>query len=68
MVIERTANEVIIRLPASVEIVGLQRTVDNLIYKEATSESVATQDQVDELAKAAKEGCWAENRERFIRR
>ena len=47
MLIERTSNEVIIRLPASVDTMGLQRLVDYLIYKEATSNSKATQEQVD---------------------
>ena len=45
MLIERTNNEVIIRLPASVDTTGLQRLVDYLTYKEATANSKATQEQ-----------------------
>ena len=67
MVIERTSGEVIIRLPASVDTVRLQRIVDYLTYKEATSHSRATQEQVDQLATEAKKGWWKKNRSRFIK-
>ena len=59
MVVERTKDEVIIRLPADVEIEGLQRFVNLLTYKEATSKSEATQVAVDELSKEVKKGRWA---------
>lgn len=64
MVIERTDNEIIIRLPANVDIQGLQRLVDYLIFKEATSETQATQEDVDALAKEVKKGWWARNKKR----
>jgi len=67
MLIERTSKEVIIRLPASVDTTGLQRLVDYLIYKESTSNSKATQEQVDKLAKETKKGWWKKNRKRFIK-
>lgn len=67
MIIERTSEEVIIRLPASVETTGLQRLIDYLVYTEATSESKATQKQVDKLAKEVKKGWWKKNRSRFIK-
>src|SRR5947207_1290651 len=67
MLIERTSTEVIIRLPASVDITGLQRLVDYLTYKEVTSNSKATQDQVDKLASDVKRGWWKKNRKRLIK-
>ena len=67
MLIERTSREVIIRLTASVDTTGLQRLVDYLIYKEATSNSKATQGQVDKLASEVKKGWWKKNRKRFIK-
>ena len=54
MVIERTKDEVIIRLPAYVDTEGLQRLINLLYYKEATAKSEATQAEVDELAKEVK--------------
>jgi hypothetical protein len=67
MIIERTANEVIIRLPSYVDTSGLQRFVDYLSYKEATALSKAKQSDVDALAKEVKAGWWAKNRSRLIK-
>jgi hypothetical protein len=67
MVIERTASEIIIRLPANVDTSGLQRLIDYLTYQEATVQSTATQDAVDALASEVKAGWWAKNRDRLIR-
>jgi predicted trehalose synthase len=67
MLIERTNNEVIIRLPASVDTSGLQRFIDYLTYKEATTNSQATQQKVDKLASGAKKGWWKKNRKRFLK-
>ena len=67
MQIERTASEVIIRLPASVDTIGLQRLVDYLTYKEATANSKATQKQVDKLVREVKKGWWKKNRKRLIK-
>ena len=67
MLIERPSNEVIIRLPVSVDTTGLQRLVDYLAYKEASANSKATQEQVDKLAKDVKKGWWKKNRKRFIK-
>ena len=61
MLIERTSDEVIIRLPASVDTTGLQRLVDSLTHKEATANSKATQVQVDKLANDVKKGWWKKN-------
>jgi hypothetical protein len=67
MVIERTDDEVIIRLPAYVNTEGLQRFVNLLSYKEATAKSEATQAQVDELVKEVKKGRWAKNGSKHIK-
>ena len=67
MLIERTSNEVIIRLPSYVDTEGLQRLIDYLSYKEATSKSKAKQSDVDKLAKEVKKDWWNKNRNRFIK-
>jgi hypothetical protein len=67
MLIERTTNEVIIRLPSYVDTEGLQRLVDYLSYKEVTAKSKAKQSDVDKLAKDVKKGWWNKNRSRFIK-
>jgi hypothetical protein len=67
MLIERTKNEVIIRLPAYVNTEGLQRFIDFLCYKEATAKSQATQEEVDKLAKEVKKDFWTKNRSKYIK-
>ncbi len=67
MIIERTAKEVIIRLPSYVNTKGLQRFVDYLTYKEATALSKAKQSDVDILAKEVKKDWWMKNRDRLIK-
>ena len=67
MLIERTSQEVIIRLPASVDTTGLQRLIDYLTYKEATAGSKATQKQVDLLAREVKKSWWKRNRKRLVK-
>lgn len=67
MLIKRTGDELIIRIPASVDTVGLQRLIDFLTYQEATTSSKATQQQVDRLARAVKKGWWKHNRKRLVK-
>lgn len=67
MYIQRTTKEIIIRLPAYVDIDGLQRLIDYLCYKEATAKSQAKQSDVDKLAKEVKKGWWQKNRARLIK-
>jgi hypothetical protein len=67
MLIERTRDEIIIRLPSYVDSKGLERLVDFLKYKEATAKSKATQADVDRLAKEIKKGWWKKNRRKFIK-
>jgi hypothetical protein len=67
MVIERTNSEIIMRIPSFLNFEEIQRIIDLMTYKEATAKSMATQDEVDEIAKSAKKGWWQANRERFIK-
>ena len=67
MVIERTNNEIIIRLPAYVDTDGLQNLIDYLTYKEVTARSEAKQSDVDDLSQEVKAGWWAKNRDRLVK-
>jgi hypothetical protein len=58
MKIERTKNEVIIRVPASVNVDDLQDLTDLIEYKEISRKSKATQEEVDNLVSDIKEGRW----------
>jgi len=67
MLIERTNNEVVIRLSGDVDTSGLQKFIDFLSYKEATSKSKAKQKDVDALAKSVKKGWWKKNKKRLLK-
>ena len=67
MTIERTNNEIIIKIPNVIDVEELQRLLNYLLYKEAVAESEATQEQVDELAREVNRNWWEENKNRFLR-
>jgi len=58
MQIERTSDEILIRLPADVDIVGLQRILDYLNFREIASKS---------KAKESKTSWWTKNKSRLIK-
>jgi len=66
MIIERTINEVIIRLPATINITDLQEMANFLRYSELTQKSKVTRKQVDTLVKEVKKGRWEKSRNRLI--
>ncbi len=59
MLIERTDEEVIVRLAADTDLSELQSMMDYLKYKEISSKSKATQEDADKLAAEAKKSIWA---------
>ena len=62
MIIERRNNEVIIRLPDYMNFEAMQRTIDLISLKESTARSVATQEDIDLLAKELNKDWWKKNR------
>ena len=67
MIIERTSNQIVIRVSPHVDSFGFQRIMDYLDYLEITSKSKATQDDADKLADELNEKWWKANRGRFIK-
>src|SRR5882757_3589305 len=67
MVIERTNNEVIFRLPADIDTASFERIVNYLKYKEAIRKSEGTDEQANKLADESKKRWWTENKNRFIK-
>jgi hypothetical protein len=58
MIIERTKNEIIFRLPGDINIDYIQDMMDLFEYLEISKKSKAKQKDVDELVKSIKKGCW----------
>jgi hypothetical protein len=67
MIIERTDNQIIIKVSPKVDSFGFQRIMDYLDYLEITSKSKATQDDADKLADELNDNWWKKNRKRFIK-
>ncbi len=65
MIIERTKNEIIFRLPANTDIDDLQDMTDLFEYQEITRKSKAAQKDVDILVKSIKKGRWERTRKQL---
>ena len=66
MQIERTPDEIIIRLPSYTKLESIENLLDYLAYSEATSWSEATHEAIDKHAKEVKKGRWQQNRDRLV--
>ena len=67
MQIERTDKEILIRLSSGTDLVGLQRILDYLRFREIASKSKASQKQIDELSSDSKSSWWNQNKSRFVK-
>lgn len=67
MIIERTNKEILIRIPNSIDIEGVQRIIDYIRYQEITSKSQAKQEDVDELASEINKNWWEQNKNTFLK-
>ena len=66
MLIQQTPTEIIIRIPADVQIDGLQRLIDFFQYKEVAVKSKATQTEIDELATEVNKNWWSKLKDKFV--
>ena len=67
MIIERKEKEILIRIPDSVDIEGVQRIIDYIRYQEITSKSKSTQDFVDKLSDEVNKDWWEKNKDTFLK-
>jgi hypothetical protein len=67
MQIERTNKEILIRLSSGTDLVGLQRILDYIKFREIASKSKASQKQIDELSSESKSSWWNKNKSRFVK-
>lgn len=67
MIVERTNNQIVIKVSPDVDSFGFQRIMDYLEYLEITSMSKATQEDADKLADELNENWWANNRNKLIK-
>ncbi len=67
MIIERTKDEVIIRLSAKMNVSELQDMTDYLRYIELTQKSKASQKDVDKLVSEIKKGRWSKTKSQIAK-
>jgi len=67
MKIERSENEILIRLSSGTDLDGLQRIIDFLKFREITSKSRATQQEIEKLATKSKSSWWDKNKSKFTK-
>jgi hypothetical protein len=67
MEIERTKDEILIRVSSKIDLTGLQRILDFIKFREIASKSKASQDEIDEIARESKSNWWEKNKNRFIK-
>jgi hypothetical protein len=67
MIIERTDNEILIRIPNTLNTEKAQQIIDYIRYQIATSGSLAKQEEVDEFAKEINSNWWKKNKDSFLK-
>ncbi|MBU6341062.1 MAG: hypothetical protein KGS48_06170 [Bacteroidetes bacterium] len=66
MTIERTVDGIIVKLPINTNIAEIQRFLNYLRYKEIVAKRKATQEDIDNLARAVNKSWWEHNKHRFL--
>ncbi|MDR3181284.1 MAG: hypothetical protein LBT61_05100 [Prevotellaceae bacterium] len=65
MVIERTADEFVIRFPFTANTEQIQDVIDYLRYKELTDNYSVAQSEVDNLSREINRNWWKQNAAKF---
>ena len=66
MIIEKTKDQILIKISPKIDTFGFQRIMDYLEYLEITSKSKAKQLDADKLANELNHTWWEQNRNNFI--
>lgn len=67
MQIKRINNEILIRVSAETNLIGLQRILDYVKFREIASKSKATQEEINELASESKASWWNNNKNKVMK-
>lgn len=66
MILERTKDEILIRLPGTLEFSYLEDLLNYLNVKAILAKSEATDEDIEMLSEEVKSSWWTENKSRFI--
>lgn len=67
MQIERIDNEIRIRISEGTDLIGLQRILDYIKFREIASKSKASQKEINKLSTASKASWWKRNKSKFVK-
>ena len=66
MIIEKTKDQILIKISPKVNPFGFQRIMEYVEYLELTSKSKANQSDADKLAEELNQSWWKTNKEKFL--
>ena len=66
MIVEKTKDQILIKISPKVNPFGFQRIMDYLEYLEVTSKSKANQSDADKLAEELNQSWWQINKDKFL--
>ena len=66
MIVEKTKDQILIKISPKVNPFGFQRIMDYLEYLEMTSKSKATQSDAEKLAEELNQSWWQLNKDKFL--
>ena len=66
MIVERKKNEIVIRIPSSIDIREIQDVLDFIRFKELTSSFRVKQTAVDKLASSISKEWWKKNSRKIL--
>lgn len=66
MIIERTDNEIIIRISSSLRLEDIAQSLDYIRYREIVSKSKAIQADIDKLSAVVNKEWWDKNKSKYF--
>jgi predicted trehalose synthase len=67
MIVERTSNEILLKISPNVDKFGMERVLEYIEYLELTSNQKTRQSDADRLADELNENWWKQNKNRFLK-
>ncbi|MEQ9377921.1 MAG: hypothetical protein RIG68_22225 [Imperialibacter sp.] len=67
MIVERTPNEILLKISPNIDKFAMERLLEYIEYLEMTSDVKGKQGDADKLADELNATWWAKNRDKFIK-
>ncbi len=67
MIVERTPNEILLKISPNIDKFGMERLLEYIEYLEMSAGIKSSQEDADKLADELNEDWWKRNRDRFIK-